>query len=421
MALAAVSRQPRILWACRYCLLDTTSGASISVREMLKGLFSRSYDVAIAGATVFDHPTGNFRLKEIWNPLQEKKGEAVFITDADGLHHRLLITNSTQESEMTFAEISRWHELYCAGLDTFKPDLVFFYGGHPVDYLIGVEARARGIPVAAYLVNGNYSGSRWCQDVDLIITDSKATASLYQQQESYRIIPVGKFINPSLVVAEHHTRQHLLLVNPTMEKGAGLVVQLALMLETERPDITFEVVESRGKWADIVKMVSRTLGKPRDSLANVTVTPNTDDMRPLYGRARMLLAPSLWWESGVRVVVEAMMNGIPALITNRGGTPEMMQDGGIILNLSQDLHEAPYNRLPKEAVLRPVVDTLIRIYDDEAFYADLVGKACRVRHTHSIDHNIQRLIQAITPLLDRRAGDQDFQGLLKQVHKQGLG
>jgi len=99
----------------------------------------------------------------------------------------------------------------------------------------------------------------------------------------------------------------------------------------------------------------------------------------------------------------AMMNGIPALITNRGGTPEMMQDGGIILNLSQDLHEAPYIDCLKRRIASSG-RTLIRIYDDEAFMPIWWAKAVESGiHTVSTT-NIQRLIQAITPLLDRRAG-----------------
>jgi len=66
-----------------------------------QGAFFRGYDVAIAGATVFDHPTGNVRLKEIWNPLQERKEKRFSSRTPIGLHHRLLITNSTKRSELT--------------------------------------------------------------------------------------------------------------------------------------------------------------------------------------------------------------------------------------------------------------------------------------------------------------------------------
>jgi hypothetical protein len=36
-------RKPRLLWANLYCLLDTSSGASMSVRQMLMQLVQAGY------------------------------------------------------------------------------------------------------------------------------------------------------------------------------------------------------------------------------------------------------------------------------------------------------------------------------------------------------------------------------------------
>ena len=45
-------RKPRILWASLFTLLDTSSGAAITVREMLRQLVFRGYEVAVVGATL---------------------------------------------------------------------------------------------------------------------------------------------------------------------------------------------------------------------------------------------------------------------------------------------------------------------------------------------------------------------------------
>ena len=57
-------RKPRILWANPFCLMDTSSGASMTVRQMLMQLVAHGYDVQILGATVFDNTKGMGRLKE---------------------------------------------------------------------------------------------------------------------------------------------------------------------------------------------------------------------------------------------------------------------------------------------------------------------------------------------------------------------
>ena len=60
-------------------------------------------------------------------------------------------------------------------------------------------------------------------------------------------------------------------------------------------------------------------------------------MASVYARARVLLVPSLWWESGPRVIVEALSNGIPVIGSSSGGVPEVIGDGGIILDFPKNI------------------------------------------------------------------------------------
>lgn len=410
-------RKPRLLWANPFCLLDTSSGASMAVREMLLQLVRQGYEVMVLGATIFDADKGTYRLREHWDTIKANHNKLVNVQDGP-LTHRLLVTRSIVRNEMTTEEEGTWYTLYLQTLETFKPDLVYFYGGQTLDMLIPDEAHARGIPNAAYLANGNYHGTRWCRDVDLIVTDSQATADMYEQSQGFRAVPVGAFIDPAPVIAAQHSRQHVLLVNPSLAKGAGVVIQLAMQLEKRRPDIVFEVVESRGNWHALVQQVSAALGEPRESLDNVIVTPNTDDMRPIYGRARLLLAPSLWWESFGRVAAEAMMNGIPALVSNRGGLPEVIGNGGIKIDFPADCYEAPYTKLPSPELLEPLIACIERFHDDPAFYQLYAERALQQGQRHRIEVSTGRLLQAFAPLLQQRAGDREQTAYARRGHKQ---
>lgn len=377
----------------------------MAVRQMLLELEKVGVDVQILGATIFDHERGTAGLEGYWKSIKSHPGK--FLNIADGpLRHTLMITNVTRRSRMLAEEEGKWHLQYEKTLDTFKPDLVYFYGGGTLDLLLSADAKHRGIPVAFYLANGNYHGHRWYRDLDVILTDSQATADMYRERLGIDVTPIGAFIDPARVVAPAHTRQRLLMVNPSMEKGAGIVARLALMMEHRRPDIQFEVVESRGSWAEVVRAVTASTGKPRDTLSNVVVTAHTTDMRPLYGRAKLLLAPSLWWESSGRVLAEAMLNGVPALITDRGGMPEMVGDAAIKFQLDDRFHEKPYNRLPGPEALLPLVERIEALYDNEKLYAGLVARAKKIgRERHGLDVSTKRLIQALTPWLVKRAGD----------------
>lgn len=400
----AAQRKPRLLWANAYCLLDTSSGASMIVREMLRQLLAHGYDVEVVGAMVFDHQRGTVRLQPEWATIQASLGGVVTIDD-DSLKHRLVVTASTDRDQMTSREEGSWFGLYEKVLDAFKPDVVFFYGGQVLDRLIAAEARARGIATAAYIANANYQGHSWQRHVDVLITTSQASADMYARTQGYQAAAVGVFIDEATVLAPHKTRERVLFVNPSKQKGVGIVIQLALLLEVRRPDIVFEVIESRGSWPAMLKHFSQALGGARDELSNVVVTPNRFDMRPVFGRARLLLAPSLWWETAGRVIGEAMLNGIPAIVTDRGGMPEMLQDGGIKLQLPPSCYEAPYDVLPTMALLEPVVATIIRLYDDQPFYDHYVARAYRVGKTsHGLGPDTRRLLQALAPLVAHQAG-----------------
>jgi glycosyltransferase involved in cell wall biosynthesis len=54
-------------------------------------------------------------------------------------------------------------------------------------------------------------------------------------------------------------------------------------------------------------------------------------MRKVYGKCKILLAPSLWEEAYGRVATEAQFSGIPVVASNRGGLPEAVGPGGILI------------------------------------------------------------------------------------------
>jgi len=365
---------------------------------MLRQLAGNGYEVEVIGATIFDAERGMSALPQEWKKRLATT-DILELNDAP-LRHKLLMTNSHQRDAMTALEEAKWYEFYLHTLDTFKPDLVWFYGGRPFDYLISDEAKQRGLPVAAYLVNGNYTKTRWCRDVNCIITDTQATADYYHRKNGLTLTPVGKFIEPAMVVAAEHLRRNILFVNPTLEKGAALVIQIAIQLERQRPDIQFDVVESRGNWRGLVEYVTARLGTPRRSLSNVQVSPHCRDMHPVYSRARMLLAPSLWWESGSRVLAEAMLNAIPALVTDNGGNREMVGEGGIAIALPANYHAKPYVELLTPDLLEQFIEPITRCYDDEVYYQKLVVQAqIAGEQRHAMVDSFGKLVDAFSQLL----------------------
>ena len=94
---------------------------------------------------------------------------------------------------------------------------------------------------------------------------------------------------------------------------------------------------------------------------------NTPDPRDFYRVSRMVLMPSLWRESFGRVAAEALLNGIPVLASRRGALPEVLHDAGFLFDIPE--RYTPESRIvPSPEEVAPWVETVIRLWDDAAFY-----------------------------------------------------
>jgi len=145
----------------------------------------------------------------------------------------------------------------------------------------------------------------------------------------------------------------VLLVNPSLRKGVELFFRMA----AARPDIPFLAVESwtvNDAWRTVLMNRAR-------SLNNVALWPAVEDMREAYAQARLVLMPSIYEETFGRVVAEAQLSGIPALVSARGALPETLGGGGIAV--------------PLDAGLDAWLQALDRLWLDPAFYAQCAAAA----------------------------------------------
>lgn len=160
-------------------------------------------------------------------------------------------------------------------------------------------------------------------------------------------------------------RTHVVFVTPHRLKGVDTVFALARRL----PQCRFLIVEcwpigprERVK----LRLAARRLG-------NITWCAATPDMRTIYRRARILLAPSRWNEGWGRVVTEAHMSGIPVVATNIGGLPESVGTGGILID--------------RDAGDDAWADAVERLWNDGAAYASYVAAARAASARREVDEH----------------------------------
>lgn len=111
----------------------------------------------------------------------------------------------------------------------------------------------------------------------------------------------------------------VLFVNPTPAKGVHVAAALARLLPHRR----FLFLRS---WQDHPQFRLHDVRLP-----NVEWLASTTDMRPIYARTKLVLAPSVLDESFGRTVAEAQVSGIPAVVSDRGGLPETLGGAGVVV------------------------------------------------------------------------------------------
>ncbi len=217
-----------------------------------------------------------------------------------------------------------------------------------------------------------------------------ASSEFVSQQVAHRLGYHSTVLYPPIrldrcVAARDAAAEAITIVNPVKEKG----VDVALAVARRLPHRQFLFVES---WPLRGERLQRLL----DSLAatpNVTFRRVSDDMRPVYGATRLLLAPSQWVEAFCMVVVEANANGIPAVVSRIGGLPTTLGPGGVLVDPDA----------PADVWAAAVEDVL----SSPARYDQLAAQArCNAaRDEFNADRIVDRFVALATSHVDRREVD----------------
>jgi len=258
---------------------------------------------------------------------------------------------------------------FSAFLEANRPDAILTIDADSISCGMAALAKQRDIPVVFTIHNFAYSNADPFMVVDYCTVPSEFAQRFYWDRARLACHALPNPVDWGRVRAEHPTPRFVTFVNPSAEKGAYAFSRIADELGRRRPEIPLLVVESRG-----TRDTLAACGLDPGAHGNITFMPNTSDPRRFWSVSRMLLMPSLWWESQGLVAVEAMINGLPVIASNRGALPETLGGAGCLLPLPDRL--TPESRtLPTCDEVGPWVDTIIRLWDDQALYSEQSAKA----------------------------------------------
>jgi glycosyltransferase involved in cell wall biosynthesis len=207
----------------------------------------------------------------------------------------------------------------------FCPDVVVAQSGHCVR--MAKAYQNAGANIAVYLHNVEFDTDLAGDPRELgpipYIANSQFTALEYK--EHFGLDPV--VIYPLIKRAAYRTQSDgssVVFINPHPDKG----LELATRLAAQCPEIPFLFVEA---WT-LGKKEKARLQATLKGFPNVTLLPRTQDMLAIYRKAKIILAPSRYQETFGRVAAEAHLSGIPVLASRRGGLPEAVGPGGVVLD-----------------------------------------------------------------------------------------
>lgn len=215
-----------------------------------------------------------------------------------------------------------------AAVARFRPDVVVVQTRGSA--ALGQEFAKLGLPTVLYLRNIEFEENEG--DVSAIpgarfIANSSFTAGAYRDAYGIDCTVIPPTIDFDAYSCET-TRELVTLINIHPKKGYETARDMAKAC----PDIPFLFVEAWTLWDGLFDQIMSEIA----DLPNVTFQRRTNDMSTIYGRTKILLAPSQWEEAWGRVASEAHCSGIPVIGSDRGGLGQAIGPGGVALP-----HDAP--------------------------------------------------------------------------------
>ena len=367
-------RMPKLhlLFSSYHCYLDDSSGAALSTRDLLELLACRGWSCRVFCGPHLDFEDGRGAAQLLRDRAVSFDERAAMVGPVPFslLHFQqggVPVTVYDTPAAGSYPEPTPYEggsflALLDRLLEQVQPDILLTYGGHWLAQEIMACAQRRCVAVVFSLRNLEYRRADIFRPVDAVLVPSRFAQAHYRRTLGLECTAIPGPWDWTRVQCPEVQGRYVTFVNPQPEKGVFIFARIAWELARRRPDIPLLVVEGRGgaEWL-------QRAGLDRRTLANLYVMRNTPDPRDFYRASRLVLAPSLWQESFARVAVEALINGIPVLASTRGGMPEALEHAGFQFPVPEQY--TPASRvLPTAAEVAPWVETIIRLWDDAAFY-----------------------------------------------------
>jgi len=401
-------RGARLLLVLPQLPQDPASGAARSTRTMCEMLAAAGAEVRAVATTASEragHADSLAYLRELGiepvvlpgHTANRVRPELEF--EDRGIYYRLLDVGRRDMHAWQKIVGPQFDRLFDHEIHTFRPDLLLAFGGLPGDQRRYERARRQGLRIVFALRNEGYlKGRDLLASMDGVLTPSQYLTDFYRTAIGIDSTPLPLPMELDDVLAPEHDPIFFTMINPSPEKGLMVMARLAEELSLKRPDIPLLIIESRGSGGKLVQ-AGMIAGFDLRRHENVMMSPALAQPKEIYVATRALLVPSLWQEPAGRVAAEAILNGIPPLVSDRGGLPETCNGAGFYLPIPPEI--TPRHRVPvPAAVVEPWIDLIVRLEGDADFYRAESQRAREAGRIYLPENLAPRYVEYFRTILD---------------------
>jgi glycosyltransferase involved in cell wall biosynthesis len=256
-------------------------GAEWMAHNIFKHLISKGHNVR-----VLLHQANRYQIKNLY----EFEGVDVF-PPAQNIIENLM---RWSDCVITHLDYTRW-TIHAAKLYK-KPVIHFIHNSHLYPEIVDAERNQHIV-----------YNSQWLKD------------KLQYKWSNFILTPPCDFREYDNGI-DTESNEYITLINLNENKGGKIFEQIAMALPNK-------------KFLGVLGSYDEQI---IPKLPNITIVPNTTDIKQWYAKTRILLMPSAY-ESWGRTATEAMCNGIPVICTEAEGLKENCGTAGIYIKKRDDI------------------------------------------------------------------------------------